>query len=172
MAGTLYEEASAKFARAAEIDPNDQQVYGNWGMALIDWACLGGSAGEALFQQGYKTLNRAVALGPNEPAIHSTMGRCLLKRARARRQDAQTRQESIRAATQVLMRAESLRPGAGAYNLACLYAFTGDEAQCRHWLEVGQQQGVLPTQESASRDGYLRAMQDKPWFGEVRWGPP
>jgi hypothetical protein len=67
-------------------------------------------------------------------------------------------------AQEVLFRAEEIRPGGGAYNLACLYALQNREVECREWLEKSYQHGTLPNREYLEKDTDLDNVREKEWF--------
>jgi hypothetical protein len=70
----------------------------------------------------------------------------------------------IRMGTAILFRAEEIRPGSGAYNLACLYALQNREEECRGWLEKSYQHGTLPSREYLEKDTDLDNVREKEWF--------
>jgi hypothetical protein len=69
----------------------------------------------------------------------------------------------------MLMKAEKLKRGSAAYNLACIWCILKDENQCRIWLKVGEEEKTLPERQAAIADPDLKAIRDKEWFGRIRW---
>ena len=61
-------------------------------------------------------------------------------------------------------RAEEIRPGSGAYNLACLCALGSDEEGCRKWLEKSKQLGTLPNRVHVMNDPDLESVREREWF--------
>ena len=60
--------------------------------------------------------------------------------------------------------AESISPGSGAYNLACLCALQNEENECREWLEKCLKLGQLPTYEHMAKDPDLDSVREQEWF--------
>ena len=87
----------------------------------------------------------------------------------ARRKEGDERQTLLEKAKEKLLKAESIKQGSGAYNLACINCLMGDEGQCRKWLEVGQEEGTLATREEAMKDEDLENVSNKEWFKAIRW---
>ena len=67
------------------------------------------------------------------------------------------------------LKAESIKVGEGAYNLACLYSLLGNEKECEKWLKAGEKAGTLSTREHAMSDEDLKSVSSKPWFKKIRW---
>ncbi|MCE9535011.1 MAG: hypothetical protein K8R65_01195, partial [Nitrospirae bacterium] len=61
-------------------------------------------------------------------------------------------------------KAESLVPGAGAYNLACIEARRGNEDGCQAWLTKSKELGKLPSREHLLQDSDLSSVRQKDWF--------
>jgi tetratricopeptide (TPR) repeat protein len=66
------------------------------------------------------------------------------------------------------LKAESLKKGIGAYNLACIYALRNNKEKCREWLSAGQEAGTLVTREHAIKDSDLDSVKNEPWFKEIK----
>ena len=79
------------------------------------------------------------------------------------------RRGAYQEAIQIFKRAESIKTGAGAYNLACVYALMGDKAECQKWLKFCEQAGVLPSRKVAISDPDLRSVRNEEWFKQIRW---
>ncbi len=67
-------------------------------------------------------------------------------------------------ARDALIHAETLRPGYGAWRLACLAAHTRSHELCERWLRRAHQHGMLPEVEKLDTDPYLRFVRDTHWY--------
>lgn len=105
---------------------------------------------------------------PEDYYVFQTWGNVLF--GYAEKEGGDKEKELIKKAEEIYIKAESLKKGSCAYNLACIRAFDGDEKECKRWLEIGKEAGELPTLERAMRDKYLKNVRDKGWFKEVGWG--
>ena len=79
------------------------------------------------------------------------------------------RQKLIDDAIGKLMTSESVKRGAGAYNLACVYALMGNHAESRKWLEIGSETDMLEKRSHAMADEDLRAFWNEDWFRKLNW---
>ena len=77
-------------------------------------------------------------------------------------------------AEKLALRAESIRPGEGAYNLACLHSLKGDLPAALDWLKNAHTAGTLPTASHLRTDPDLAPLRADPafqaWWREV-FGP-
>ena len=62
------------------------------------------------------------------------------------------------------MKAEEIRTGSAAYNLACVAARRGDAASCQEWLQRSREKGTLPDRQHLIADPDLASVRDQPWF--------
>jgi hypothetical protein len=63
-----------------------------------------------------------------------------------------------------LIRAERLRPGSGAWLLACISASSGNGDLCRKWLERALKYGTLPGPAELAQSAYLEGVRGQKWF--------
>jgi tetratricopeptide (TPR) repeat protein len=75
----------------------------------------------------------------------------------------------LKQAEEKCLKAESLKTGAGAYNLACIYALRGNKEECKKWLLTGQEARTLFTRETAMEDKDLESVRNEQWFKEIKW---
>ena len=78
-------------------------------------------------------------------------------------------EDLLKQAEEKCLKAESIKTGKGAYNLACVYVLLGNEDKCKEWLKVREKVGTLPTRECAMADEDLKSVRDKDWFKKLRW---
>jgi tetratricopeptide (TPR) repeat protein len=157
---TKFQQACDKFERATDIDQNHAAAFSNWGLALVEWAKLSGDPTK--FQQACDKFKRATDLDQSLAAAFNNWGSTLLSWADATQEPRSS--ELLAQARGPLLRAEDIKPGTGAYNLACLAARTGDEEGCRKWLAVCQEHGTMPDCQHLQQDDDLAPMRDKDWF--------
>jgi hypothetical protein len=69
-------------------------------------------------------------------------------------------------AERILIRAEAIQEGAGAYNMACICALRGREEDCKNWLMKSLKGPLQPTRENAESDSDLAKVRGKQWFKE------
>lgn len=74
------------------------------------------------------------------------------------------RRDAYLEAKDLLLRAERLAPGSGAYAMACVSARLGDSTLCEKWLERAERWGTLPARAVLTASPYLAAVRDERWF--------
>jgi hypothetical protein len=87
---------------------------------------------EGRFQEAIELLKEAVRIKPDWADAYSAWGGAIMYLAQ--KKVGQTRQELIAEAKEKCLKAESIKTGKGAYNLACISALIGDKAECQKWL--------------------------------------
>jgi cytochrome c-type biogenesis protein CcmH/NrfG len=162
-ADRLLEQAGAKYAQAVKIKPDKYEAWNNWGNALGGLAkTKRGAEADRLFEQAGAKYEQAVKIKPDMHEASNNWGAAQLYWARTKQgAEADRLLEKARAAC---LRAEEIKFGSGAYNLACIAAIKGEEEECRKWLEVSRFAGVLPARKHLEKDSDLDLMRDKPWF--------
>ena len=60
-----------------------------------------------------------------------------------------------------------MRPGSGAYNIACIECLRGSPDEARQWLEKSHQLGTLPDHEHLMEDPDLEGVREKTWFKDL-----
>ncbi|MFQ5796876.1 MAG: hypothetical protein ACE5JP_17785 [Candidatus Bipolaricaulia bacterium] len=112
-----------------------------------------------------KTYPKCMAELTNDPEVLINWSTMLIVQARTKAGEeanlllAQAKEKSLRA--------EDIKPGSGAYNLACVSALEGDEAGCREWLEKSQKLGTLPDREHLMSDPDLESVRESEWFKKL-----
>jgi hypothetical protein len=83
---------------------------------------------------------------------------------RTRLKEGEEAERLLAQAREKLLGAEAIRPGSGAYSLACLSALQGDEAGCREWIEKSRELSALPRREWMMEDPDLDSVRQCEWF--------
>ena len=176
---TLFTKAYSKYEQALTIDPNNPNLWGMWGEALIEQAQKkSDSQADTLFTEAYAKYKRAVAVATGSFTVavwYYAWGNALMKQARqkkgAQREDLlqQAEEKLIQAEKKLLLWQADENKEYGAYTLACIYALRGNEAQCKRWLQVGEEAGILLPREYAMEEEAFASVRDKEWFKQIRW---
>ncbi|MCK5001080.1 MAG: hypothetical protein KAS23_16165 [Anaerohalosphaera sp.] len=104
---------------------------------------------------------------PGTHEAFNNWGGILLEQAKTDLGD--EREKLLTEAVEKLMTSESVKPGAAAYNLACVYAVMDNYDQSRKWLETGAKAGTLETREHAMQDTDLKPFWREDWFRKLDW---
>jgi hypothetical protein len=94
-------------------------------------------------------------------ALYSWAGALLLQ---SRRKPENQRRELLEKAKGLCLRAEGIKPGSGAYNLACIASLSGDFQECEKWLNKANEAKTLPKKEDLETDKDLDPVRHEPWF--------
>lgn len=168
-----FESAAKRFRQITEEpDLKDKgafaRAYHNWGVALAGWARKKqGEEADELFAQACEKYQKAVELKEDLYRAHNSWGGALLFMARAKTGTKQT--ELWAAAEEKCLKAESIRPGSGSYNLACIWALRGNKVECKKRLKASEQARELPTRKHAMEDEDLKNVWEEPWFKSLRF---
>jgi len=133
---------------------------------LAEARTMRGRSADALFRAASMSFEEALQLTPDMAEALVGLG-CTRLAMASRATDARERDELLKAARQVLLRAEDLWGKAAAYNLACACALEGDHEGCRTWLERAKVEGHLPPAAQVRADPDLAAVRREPWFTEL-----
>ena len=150
------------------MNPDCHEAFGGWGNALLEKALnKTGEEADDLFAQAGEKYRKAVEIKPDDFMALDNWGSSLLFRAKIQTgSDADT---LIQQAQKKCLAAEKVKRGAGAYNLACIAALHDEKEQCRDWLQIGEEEGTLPTREHAETDDDLAYIREEDWFQQIRW---
>ena len=167
-ADELFKQAINKYEKALQIKPNLYEAYNNLGNVFCE---LGnrkeGPEADELFKQAFEQYEKAVEIKPDKHQAYNNWGTMISKLAQKKKGENKTR--LIVEAKEKCLKAELIKTGVAAYNLACLSALLGDEIECRKWLETSDKAGTLGTREKAMNDPDLESMRDKEWFKQLCW---
>jgi len=165
-----YETAADCYRQIVEVlkEENSSEVYNNWSNALWRLAeSKKGKEAEMLLKQAVDKCQKALEINPKDDKAYNNWGASLT--VLAHRKKGKEAEDLLEQAEEKLLKAESIKTGAGAYNLACIYALRGNEEKCKEWLKVREKAGTLNTREYAMADYYLKSVRDNDWFKNLRW---
>ena len=165
-----YETAAEFYRQIVEEQKEDKNshVYYNWGTALSKLATSKeGTEAEELFKQACDKYQKAIEIKPDLCEAYNNWGLALLYLAKSKK--GPEAEKLFNQAKEKCLKAESLKTGNAAYNLACVYAYRGDEDKCQEWLKVAEKAETLATREHAMADDDLKSFRDKDWFKKLRW---
>jgi tetratricopeptide (TPR) repeat protein len=166
MSDKLFNESCEKYKKAAALRPDFYWAYAGWGTVLFEWAkTKEGQMSDKLFSESCEKFKKAAALRPDLSDGYAGWGTAMLGWAEKKGTD----ENLLKGAIAMLMKAEKLKRGSAAYNLACAWCILGDQDQCSRWLKVGEEEKTLPKRQVAIEDPDLKAIRDKEWFGLIRW---
>jgi tetratricopeptide (TPR) repeat protein len=163
---TLYQEAIEKMQCALQLDSRNFLIRSDYAdmLATIAADCPP-SDPAVLFQTAFEHFKRAIELNGVSPYLddlYDNWGLALLRYIECF-PSADTA-SILEQAKEKFLKAESLKPGTSAYNLACVFARQGDPEQCRHWLELAEQCKTLPSANEILQDSDFSSVRNEDWF--------
>ncbi len=162
-ADNLFQESYEKCAAALKIKPDNHYALNNWGRALSGQAkTKTGKKADKLFKEAVVKFVASLEIKPDHHKALKNWGTALVEQARTK--TGKEASDLYSQAKKKLVAAENILPGSAAYNLACFNALTGNEKNCRHWLELGGKHGRLPSLKHIKSDGDLDSLRSKKWF--------
>lgn len=121
-----------------------------------------GEEADRLFNLAGEKYQAALELKPDMHEALNNWGAALADHAKTKTGEEADRLFEM--AGKKYLNVEVIKPGEGAYNLSCLFAFRKDETNCRKWLEKSKEAGMLPEPKHIMEDPDLESMRDKDWF--------
>ena len=165
----LFKQACQKFEQAIQfvnIESEKYAIYCNWGVALAEWAKLKGD--ENHFEQACQKFEQAIKINPNRPEVYDNWSGTLIHWSKLKIGTPEY-ETLLNQAEEKGLKAESLRKGSSAYRLAKIYARRNDKENCKKWILVSQEAGILPTRDEAMKDSYLDIVKNESWLKEIKW---
>jgi tetratricopeptide (TPR) repeat protein len=164
-ADRLFEAACQKFAEALKLKPDFHEALSNWGSTLLAQAkTKQGEAADRLFEAAYQKYAEALKLKPDFHEALNNWGSALWSHSRLKTGAA--RPQLRRAARGKLLAAERIRPGSGAYNLACFEAGESNIAEAIHWLKQDAATGSQASKKQLTEDTDFDPIRKAPEFAE------
>ncbi|BAW79961.1 hypothetical conserved protein [Candidatus Nitrosoglobus terrae] len=162
----LFRAAYKKFSSAASFDADNAEVLHYWGSVLYEQSQYKeGKEVKELCQGACEKFGAALKLDPNNAEIMNDWGAALISRARNRPDKHAV--PFYREAWEKINAAEALKPGVGAYNLACIYSLQGDLRQSKMYIEQARAADNLPPVAYLKMDRDLDNIRDEEWFKHI-----
>jgi tetratricopeptide (TPR) repeat protein len=138
--------------RAIELAPEHKvALLSDWATALME---------SGLLSEAYARFTEASALDENAFIPQVNMSAIRLRQARRG-------EPTLDQAVHHAEIAESLKPGTGAYNLACAAGQRGDRAGVEKWLNVAAEKGYLQNRQTVAMDADFQSVASESWFTEL-----
>ncbi len=178
----IKQVAQARKSEGGKAEQLYKGAYQGFGSVIADNLILS----EALYHWGFALLHQAKtqtqeqAIETLEDAI-SKFSFCLLTAPHylgaaidggvafmelARISPEDSKSYLYKMARQFFEKAGDIQKGSSAYNLACIFALSGDEEACQAALQHAREHGSLPEEQLILQDADMQAVLDKPWFKE------
>lgn len=164
--------AYAQYHLALQIKPEMHEALNNWGVALASEAdALADDDIDSANQNWHAAITKyrqALLLKPTLAGTMANLARSLLKQygylsGVVAHTDAKL-QALLQEAHALSQQAESLAPGFGAYNLACIFELQGDDENSLLWFEKSQATGRVYTRQYIATGQEYDAIHDNPTF--------
>jgi hypothetical protein len=158
-------EAERCFRQAISVHPaSEGGILADWAAALGVFAMSrSGEEAFALYALADTKFRESEAIKPDSRPLHNNWSSALLREARERRGPAELWQRAIEHAE----RAETIDPGSGGYNLACIASERGDYEGVRRWLTRSAEYGKMMTLSHLLRDVNFQSLHNEAWFREL-----
>jgi Tfp pilus assembly protein PilF len=163
-----YDKVTAQFPVSGAAVPTELSDTVSWafvaqGNAFSDQAkTKSGAEADRLFDLAGEKYEAALKIKPDKHEALNNWGNALLEQAKTKSGVEADRLFDL--AREKCLATDAIVPGKGAYNLACISALQGQEAECREWLEKSKTHGELPSRDHMLKDADLASVRDKDWF--------
>jgi Tfp pilus assembly protein PilF len=162
-ADRLFELAGIKYQAALQVKPDHHEVLNNWGAVLADYAVTkNGQEADRLFELAGTKYQAALQIKPDDYETLYNWGAALADQAKTK--NGQEAGGLFDKAKEFLLNSEKLSEGNAAYNLACVFALTFQEEECRNWLHLAKKWNKLPERRYLETDSDLDSFRNKVWF--------
>ncbi len=129
----LYKLAFEKFKRAIAIEPDQPEAYYNWGTNLGEFAgTKSGKESEELYKLAFEKYSRVIMITPDHNETYNNWGFFLEKMAETKI----GQKTEILYSQSIEKYKKAIELGSSSYNLACLYAKTGNINEAFRLLEI------------------------------------
>ena len=170
---SLLLQAHEAYEKAFELDPTDSWVLNNWGITLDALAKRSkGKKSREYVMEAMKKFEAALELTPDDHELVNNRAGNLILLANFT-PEGKERQSLLERAHGYTMLAESLHPGEGAYNTACIHALRNELDLMAEWLDRSHAHGQLPKKEDIETDpdfdGVRSTPQFRAWWRKMGW---
>lgn len=142
-----------------KIKPDKYEALNNWGNALSGLAKIKeGEEAEALFKQSFEKFEQLLKIKPDYHTALNNWGAALSGLARTK--GGEEAEALFEQSSENLMKAEKIKGGTAAYNLACLYALLGEIAESLMWLKKSLKLRLTPSRKCILADSDLDNIKD------------
>ena len=121
---------------------------------------------DQIFQQSYDKYQAAVRIKPDYHEALNNWAWALGDHG-AMPHMAERATEMFALAKKKALAAEKIKPGSGAYNVACACARLGEEDECRRWLETALEHAGLESRSHMEKDHDFDTVRDTDWFKAI-----
>ena len=165
----LWAAAAERYAQALAIKPDKHDAAYNWGNALDTEAQAVASTDLAearrLWAAAAERYAQALAIKPDKHEAANNWCAMLSTQYHLLKPSAPDEAAPLLdQAEQLALRAESIRPGAATYNLACIRSLKGDLPAALETLRTAHAAGTLPSSTHLRADPDLAPLRAAPAF--------
>jgi len=161
---SLLTESIEKYRKALEIKPDHANAWNNWGNALSFLGEM--KEDESLLTEGIGKYRKALEIKPDFRGVWSNWGNMLLRLSYLK--DGEERERVLDDAMEKCMKAEEMKPGGGAYNIACIYSLKNKKELAFEWLGKGLQVDIfIPSRKDVEKDRDFENVRGDPRFKEL-----
>jgi cytochrome c-type biogenesis protein CcmH/NrfG len=162
-ADRLFEEAGRKYAEALRLKPDSHVAIGNWGNALSAQATTkAGMEADRLFEEAGRRYADALRSKPDFHVSLSNWSNALIRQASIKL--AADADHLLQQAREKAIKAEGVRAGSGAYNLARIDAIEGNMKEAVRWLQVAESTGTQLSRARIAAERDFDRVRDQPEF--------
>jgi len=148
------------------LSPESLEVLNTWGRILQDWASKRpGYERVPMLRDSAAWFERMLRIDPKSAAGLGNLSTTHIQLAKLH--GGHHVRGLFAAAAGFALELESVSPGLGAYNLACIAALRGDERGCREWLQADQRRHADSTRAWVDSDTDLDPVRSSEWFKKM-----
>ena len=154
-------------AKDPEVERLNAWAYimsGNQDIAAANRSIESIEEADRLYALAGEKYQAALAIKPDKHEALYNWGNALSDQAKTKQGEEADRLFEL--ADEKLREAETVHPGSGAYNLACIASLTHSEILAKEWLGLAKEKGTLPGRDHLVNDKDLDNVRNCPWFAD------